>query len=50
MGNSFLFFKEASLYLFKYRIIIDIGLSNVFVDLTPKARETKAKLNGTASN
>ena len=25
--------------------LTDIGLSNVFVDLTPKIRETKAKIN-----
>ena len=42
MGNSFLFLRK---HLFKYRIIIDIGLSSVFVDVTPKARETKGKLN-----
>ena len=42
MGNSFLLLRK---HLFKYRIIIDIGLSSVFVDVTPKARETKGKLN-----
>ena len=25
--------------------LVDIGLSDIFVDLTPKARETKAKIN-----
>ena len=30
--------------------LTDIGLSGVFVDLTPEAKEIKAKINETTSN
>lgn len=30
--------------------LLDIGLSDVFVALTPKTRETKVKINRTTSN
>lgn len=42
-GKFFPFFSGK--HLFKYRIIIDIGLSSGFVECAPKARETKGKLN-----
>ena len=31
-------------------MFFNIGLSNIFLDMSPQAKETKAKLNGTTSN
>ena len=31
-------------------MFFNIGLSNIFLDMSPQAKETKAKLNGTISN
>lgn len=31
-------------------MIFDFGLSNIFLDMSPQARETKEKKNGTTSN
>ena len=31
-------------------MFFNIGLSNIFLDMFPQAKETKAKLNGTTSN
>ena len=34
----------------KHSMLFNIGLSNIFLDMFPQAKETKAKLNGTTSN
>ena len=31
-------------------MFFNISLSNIFLDMSPQAKETKAKLNGTISN
>lgn len=40
LGNSFLFLRT---HIFKYRIIIDIGLSSVFVDVPQRQGKQKEK-------
>ena len=38
LGNSFLFLRN---HIFKYRLIIDIGLSSVFVDVPQRQGKQK---------